>query len=444
MSGVRFALRVVPTRIFVFWMNTRKDLATGEETARIQRSLKPAIDLGKVEITQFPAAVPNDLIRMIAPSSESKWPHILHFSTHGTRGWKGGGAEATGFLQGAESRELDPADRDSEPLILFAGPQGVDVAVKATDLVKEIGKNPGAIRLVFLNFCWSDEVAKKILMETRVESVIGHAGDIPDESAIWFSDNFYSALGEGESVQRAFDDAIQSMKMNNKQGHEFPTLLLQKGGDASRVALVPERRAVPLWFELVLVLMTVATLAFAIWVWEGNREADHQIALAKEDAKKKADEKKELENVWRDLERVYRSLTAEVNILDEKSGLVGALDDFLAGKPVWNNVKIRVSVMKECFDEYERKKDSLPTRADSDLVKITEMLDKLILAKRYLVPIVNKYENPPTDNSVKEGLREELEKIKALWPEVQEVKAIFDRRTSEAQSGVRRSPDNAP
>jgi hypothetical protein len=88
-------------------------------------------------------------------------------------------------------------------------------------------KDGRAPRVVVVNACNSENVAQELA--ECVEFVIGHAGLLPDDEAIGFSEAFYGQLAEGSAVSDAFDAACTPA---SREGYQ---LFARKGKGAWRV-----------------------------------------------------------------------------------------------------------------------------------------------------------------------------------------------------------------
>jgi len=66
----------------------------------------------------------------------------------------------------------------------------------------------GRVRLVMLNVCNSDQLARDLVeSESRIDSVVGMKGPIPDRVGIEFARYFYEGLAAGKPIGKAFDQA---------------------------------------------------------------------------------------------------------------------------------------------------------------------------------------------------------------------------------------------
>jgi hypothetical protein len=84
-----------------------------------------------------------------------------------------------------------------------------EAALDATQLASLI-RLMGSVRLVVLNACGSDQVARELVTMEAVEYAIGWKGKVSDSAAIAFSRALYGALGDGRTVSDAVELAAQA------------------------------------------------------------------------------------------------------------------------------------------------------------------------------------------------------------------------------------------
>lgn len=157
-----------------------------------------------VEVDLRLAARPDDLLQALYEVR----PHVVHFSAHG---W-------------------------SEGLVLMdpAGQQPHKVHGEAlTTLFRSF---PGNIRLVVLNACGSDVQAQAIA--DVVGCAIGMRGEISDEASITFGSSFYRAVGFGESIQAAVEQARSAVGLSHFTERDRPRLAAREDVDPARIVLV--------------------------------------------------------------------------------------------------------------------------------------------------------------------------------------------------------------
>ena len=135
-------------------------------------------------------------------------PHIIHFSGHGS-------SEHDIVLETAEG----------EPSFLSKE--------KVTLLMKTMSES---IKLVIFNNCFSNGQAE--MVTEHVDFAIGMNEAIQDEAAKEFAAQFYSALGFGHSVQKAFEQGKLALSLEGIEGNEIPELYSREGLDPNEHILV--------------------------------------------------------------------------------------------------------------------------------------------------------------------------------------------------------------
>lgn len=90
-------------------------------------------------------------------------------------------------------------------------------------------------RLVVLNGCHTDASARALACV--IEAAIGVRGQLDDALACTFAAEFYAALAAAESVQRAFEQARETVRMRDPSF--TPKLRLRAGPNAAPIFIVP-------------------------------------------------------------------------------------------------------------------------------------------------------------------------------------------------------------
>jgi pentapeptide repeat protein/CHAT domain-containing protein len=147
---------------------------------------------------------------------ETYKPNVLHFSGH---------ASQVGDL-------------------VFQGPKEESQKVPKdpfTNAFKLLGEN---LKLVVLSACYSKDQAEGV--SKHVDRVIGIDEEIDGDKAVMFSEKFYESIGNGKSVEEAFDWAKNQVSLNTKNAESVPTPVLLKNPsrDPSPLFLIetPTRR----------------------------------------------------------------------------------------------------------------------------------------------------------------------------------------------------------
>ena len=92
------------------------------------------------------------------------------------------------------------------------------------------------IRLIIFNTCFSYEQAQAVI--NHVDASIGMTDSISDNGACSFAAQFYSSLGFGLSLQKAFDQAKASLALENVSEKDIPFLYTKEGVDPDNYFIV--------------------------------------------------------------------------------------------------------------------------------------------------------------------------------------------------------------
>jgi hypothetical protein len=179
-------------------------LRLDEEMRDITARIRASEHRDSVELISAWAARPTDLLQ----SLNEYRPHVVHFSGHGS-------------------------DKGE---VIF---QGVDGSAKpvSREAIVEVMKTAGDdIRLVVFNACFSQAQAEAVTK--HVDAAIGMSDEIGDEAARIFAAQFYSAVGFGHSVGKAFGQAKAALMMEGIPEEDTPRLFTEEGVDAGQIVLV--------------------------------------------------------------------------------------------------------------------------------------------------------------------------------------------------------------
>ena len=168
-------------------------LRLDEEVRDISEGLKRSRHRDDFEIIQRWAVRPRDFQRAMLEEA----PQLVHFSGHGE------GEAGLYFENEAGNTQRVSGEALASLFRLFAR------------------RSP--IECVVLNGCYSQAQAKEIA--AYVPYVIGMQQAIDDRAAIEFAVGFYDALGNGESVDFAFESGQVAMALHSTGCTEMPVLL---------------------------------------------------------------------------------------------------------------------------------------------------------------------------------------------------------------------------
>lgn len=177
---------IAPERVDILFMaatpKTANPLRTDIELREIKKRLEQGTNRERFGLM---GPVPAVQAREFQRSIRKHRAHIVHFSGHGE---KGPGGEPSVLIvedDSGNTQRLRP------------------MAVQ--DMFR-IANHDHRIKCVVLNACHSEALAQALVREpAAVPCVIGTCDKVDDDAAIFFADGFYSALADGEPLQRAFD-----------------------------------------------------------------------------------------------------------------------------------------------------------------------------------------------------------------------------------------------
>ena len=160
-------------KILILASNPRKDLDLDEEIRLLRNVVAQSRDRNQIEVVSEPGVRVGDLQGLLLRHK----PEIVHFCGHG------GGEEG----------------------LIFKMEGGGEQWVRAEALAGMFGLNPicSHVKCVLLNACYSEKQAEAIVK--GIDYVVGMSHEIQDDAAIAFSKGFYLALGEGCSIDDAFE-----------------------------------------------------------------------------------------------------------------------------------------------------------------------------------------------------------------------------------------------
>jgi hypothetical protein len=134
-------------------------------------------------------------------------PHIVHFSGHG-----------------------------SQRALIFEDDDGLAKPLSNSDLAQLLRITIDRIRLALFNSCESSEQAG--LACAHIDAAIGMAEPVDDESAKTFAAQFYNALGFGNSLEEAFEQAKLQVSLATGSQSGEPQLHTAPHVDPRQVYLV--------------------------------------------------------------------------------------------------------------------------------------------------------------------------------------------------------------
>ncbi|KPN91946.1 hypothetical protein [Pseudomonas nunensis] len=203
-------LKALPETITVVFFaadpgsNSVTKLALDEEARLIGERIRASEHRDSVVFHTRWAVRPRDVLQAI----NELQPSIVHFSGHGT---------------------------DADMLVL-QDDQGMEKHVTKEAIVSAMALGAESVKLVFFNTCFSFNQAQGCLK--HVPATIGMNRDVGDLPARVFSAQFYSAIGFGLSIPKAFQQAKALVSMEVPGEEDIPELYLQDDLDENLLILV--------------------------------------------------------------------------------------------------------------------------------------------------------------------------------------------------------------
>ena len=183
--------------------NETTQIRLDEEARSIQEMIRKSEYRDSIRFETRWAVRPMDVFQAINETH----PTVIHFSGHG-----------------AESGELILQDDNGDVKLVTP-----DVMAKVAATVAD------SVRLFFFNACSSKRQAESVV--NTVNAAIGMSAPIDDAAACVFAGQFYSSLGFGASVKKAFDQAVARLLLEGIPDDGVPTLCAHAGVDPNDIVL---------------------------------------------------------------------------------------------------------------------------------------------------------------------------------------------------------------
>lgn len=189
-------LRKIPDNIVVLFLASnpidQAQLRLDEEARSIMEMISKSKHRDSIRFQTCWAVQPKDILQAINEYN----PSIVHFSGHGS-------------------------DRDE---VIFQTSSGNSKPVSKEAIVQTMMASSEEIRLVFFNTCYSKNQAEAVV--SHVEAAIGMNTSIGDVAALTFSAQFYSSIGFGLTVQKAFAQAKALLMLEGIDEQDTPELFI--------------------------------------------------------------------------------------------------------------------------------------------------------------------------------------------------------------------------
>jgi hypothetical protein len=201
-------LKNLPEKITVLFMASNpldaQQLRLDEEARAIQEMIRKSEHRDSVLLETRWATRALDVIQAI----NEEEPTIIHFSGHGS-------------------------DNDE---IVFQDNQGNAKLVSKDAIVQTMMSTSDEIKLVFFNTCFSYGQAEAVIQ--HVDAAIGMNTSIGDEAARVFAAQFYSAIGFGLSVRKAFEQGKAALMLEGIPEEDTPQLYVKDGLNPNELIIV--------------------------------------------------------------------------------------------------------------------------------------------------------------------------------------------------------------
>ncbi len=206
-------LKQLPEKIVVLFLAANPidlgQLRLDEEARAIGEMIRKAKHRDAVKLESCWAVQPLDVLQAL----NEYQPTIVHFSGHGS-------------------------DEDE---IVFQDSHGNAKLVSKDAIVQTMMASSENIRLVFFNTCYSRNQAEAVV--EHVEAAIGMKTSIGDKAARVFGAQFYSSIGFGLPVSKAFSQAKAAMMLEGITEEDVPELFIKSGLIADEIVLVQPQEA---------------------------------------------------------------------------------------------------------------------------------------------------------------------------------------------------------
>lgn len=201
-------LQNLPEKINVLFLASNpidvQQLRLDEEARSIKEMIRKTRFRNSVLFESRWAVQPMDVLQAINELN----PTVVHFSGHGS---------------------------DSDEIV-FQDAEGKAKLISKEAIVQTMMASSNTIRLVFFNTCYSHNQARSVV--EHVEAAIGMNTTIGDNAARIFSSQFYSAIGFGISLGKAFEQAKALLMMEGIKEENTPELFIKEGLDAYELIIV--------------------------------------------------------------------------------------------------------------------------------------------------------------------------------------------------------------
>ena len=198
-------------KILIFATNPHgtSQLRLDEEVRSIQEMIRKSEHRDYISFESRWAVRPLDLLQAINELN----PDIIHFSGHG-----------------AENGNL-----------ILENDDGSSKSVTPEAIRQIIGAASHKIHIIVFNACFSYSQAKTVT--EFVDAAIGMNDSISDMASVAFAAQFYSSIGFGLSVQKAFDQAKGTLMLVSPEEEDTPSLYIKEHLNGNKLYIITDYHA---------------------------------------------------------------------------------------------------------------------------------------------------------------------------------------------------------
>jgi len=201
-------LENLPEKVTVLFMASnpcdQDRLRLDEEARAIDEMIRKSEHRDSVHFQTCWAVRPLDILQAV----NEHCPTIIHFSGHGSE------------------------DGD----IVLQAENGRSKTVTKDAIAQLLSASSSSIRLIFFNLCYSQTQAELVVQ--HIEAAVGMTDLIGDIAARVFAAQFYSAIGFGLSVKKAFQQAKAALMLEGIPEENTPELFLNQGIEGDDMVIV--------------------------------------------------------------------------------------------------------------------------------------------------------------------------------------------------------------
>jgi hypothetical protein len=117
--------------------------------------------------------------------------------------------------------------------IVFRDEEGQAYGMQAPGLARLLVIHKRTLRLVVLNACYSNELAKSLIKD--IDCVIGMSSEVDDDAAILFAQAFYGSLFDGGSIGESFETGMSAVAARYPAEAHNPILNSKRGMEPSQL-----------------------------------------------------------------------------------------------------------------------------------------------------------------------------------------------------------------